>query len=199
MQYVCIEGCMGAGKTTLASLLSKKLNKEILLEDFERHPFLDDFYTNQTLYTFETEVCFLLMHYHQTKKALTNTRQDIISDYYIGKDMLFAYANLNSRREQQLFKNMYSYLSEQLKKPELIIHLKASDELILERIKNRGRENEKEISIEYITKLNKLYDKYFSGTNKDIEIITVDVDKCDFLLGDTIDEFIFQLKDRHWL
>lgn len=192
MRYICIEGCIGAGKTTLATLLSERLQSTILLENFEKHPFLDDFYSDIPTYAYETEIGFLLMHYHQIKKIfLSNVNTDVISDFYIGKDLLFAESNIVHEKELSIFKDLYEYLSSQLLKPNLIIYLKASNDLLLKRIKNRGRENEKNVDLDYISKLNAEYNNNYSKDIDGIKVLTIDMDKVDFLKDiSALDELI---------
>lgn len=186
MQYICIEGCMGAGKTTVATLLAEKFNQTPLLENFEKHPFLDDFYSNMPLYAYETEIGFLLMHYHQIRKESYHSSNCIISDFYIGKDMLFAEANILNRKELSIFRDLYIYLSSQLIKPDLIIYLEASDNLLFNRVINRGRENERNIGLAYIQKINLEYRNCFSKGMDGIKVLTVDMDKYDFLKNELV-------------
>ena len=195
MRYISIEGCIGAGKTTVATLLSHKLHNYLLLENFEKHPFLDDFYSDIPLYAYETEIGFLLMHYHQIKKAFINST-DVISDFYIGKDMLFAESNISHKRELEIFKDLYRYLSSQLTKPNLIIYLKASNELLLRRIKDRGRENEKDMDLAYINKINSEYNQNYSGEVDGIRVLLIDMDNVDFLREETaLDNLIQQISE----
>jgi deoxyadenosine/deoxycytidine kinase len=173
---------MGAGKTTVATLLAEKFNQIPLLENFDKHPFLDDFYSNMSLYAYETEIGFLLMHYHQIRKEFHHNKNNyIISDFYIYKDMLFAEANILNIKELSIFEDLFKYLSSQLLKPDLIIYLEASDNLLFSRVQNRSRENEKNIGLDYIQKINLEYKSYFCKNVDDIKTITVNMDKYDFL------------------
>jgi deoxyadenosine/deoxycytidine kinase len=123
MKYICVEGCIGVGKTTVATQLANVIDgASLLLEDFGRHPFLDDFYANPK-YTFETEINFLLIHYHQLLKAIGEQPQILISDYFFKKDMLFADANILSEEEMSIFIQLFDYLSTRLVQPNIIICL----------------------------------------------------------------------------
>lgn len=191
MNYICVEGCIGAGKTTVATLLSQVLSKELLLENFQVHPFLDDFYMDAAKYAYETELGFLLIHYHQIKKAFEGNKDYLISDFYICKDMLFAEANILHEKEFYIFKELYDYLASQLSEPDIIIYLSASNELLLKRIFKRGRDCEKAIDLAYIDKINSKYKEHFSVLKKNTRIIKVNMDECDFVEDEQqIDELV---------
>ena len=169
-----------------------------MLENYEKHPFLDDFYSNTSMYAYETEISFLLLHYHQIKKVFFSNQEDVVSDFYIGKDMLFAKANIVHKKEYELFYELFRHLSGQLMKPDMVIFLSASDELLLNRIKKRGRDTEKNIDLAYIQKINLAYDFYFANEIKDIEVIKINMDECDFLTNEImIDNLIDEICHGH--
>ncbi len=192
--YVAIEGCIGSGKTTVAKLLATERNSNLILEKFKDNPFLDKFYSNPSRYALETELAFILIHYHQILHELQQQKKvEYISDFHISKDLLFAEMNL-SKKDLIIFKNLYTALTERLPVPDVILCLQCSDKLILERVKQRNQGSEHRIDLEYFLKLNKLYDNYFAeAKNPKIE---VDMNKLDFVsspecitwLSDKIDE-----------
>ena len=179
MKYIVVEGCIGAGKTTVARILAEKHKSTLLLEKFEENPFLDKFYVNKSAYALETELCFALIHYHQLKDALQQKKHNsFITDFCIEKDTLFADMNL-SKRELGLFYSVYRFLSNQLKPPELMVCLHCTDELIIERITHRNRNKEDVTWADYFIKLNHLYEHFFErGPWKRID---VDMNKMNFL------------------
>jgi deoxyadenosine/deoxycytidine kinase len=182
LKYICVEGCLGIGKTTIAKMLASKIyNSNLLLEDFESHPFLDDFYKNE-LFTFETEINFLLIHYHQLLKATTANPGILVSDYAMYKDVLFADANLENPVEHKLFMDMYDYLITKMPKPDTIICLSGSDRMIYDRIIKRNRAAEQNVSFDYIKRINSHYNRLFkSFKERNINTIDIDMGKNDFV------------------
>jgi len=180
MKYIAVEGCIGAGKTTVARILAEKYNSNLLLEKFEENPFLDKFYVNKSAYALETELGFALIHYHQLKDALQQKKHNsFISDFCIEKDTLFAEMNL-SGKELGLFYTVFRFLSDQLKPPELMVCLHCTDNLIIERTKQRNRNKENVTWEDYFIKLNHLYKQFFKkGPWKRID---VDMNEMNFLL-----------------
>ncbi|MCK5605948.1 deoxynucleoside kinase [Candidatus Pacearchaeota archaeon] len=177
--YVAVEGCIGSGKTTVSRLLVDKRNSSLILEDSQANPFLDKFYSNPPRYAFETELAFVLIHYHQISNEMQlHESNDYIADFCISKDLLFAKMNLNDN-DLALFKNLYFPLAKRLPEPDIMICLKCSDELILERIKQRGQGSEHCIDPEYFLDLNKRYDAYF--TEIKTAKIEVNMDEVDFI------------------
>lgn len=132
-------GAIASGKTTLTNAYLK-FGKNTEFEDFSRISMLDDFYSDPLSVSFETEISFTLQHYYQIKKAL-RTGECTICDFSSVDDYAFALAILNEK-EMEIYNQIFSYIIGQIGKPQKLIHLYAStDELIL-RIKKRGRENE---------------------------------------------------------
>ncbi|MDR0472409.1 MAG: deoxynucleoside kinase [Treponema sp.] len=181
MKYICIEGCIGVGKTTLATQLASSINGAcILLEDFGAHPFLEDFYTDSK-YTFETELNFLLIHYHQLLKAMNNQPPLLIGDYFFGKDKLFADANILSEKEIAIFMQLYDYLLCKLVQPDIIVCLSGTTDMIYNRILTRNRESEKNVSYDYISKINMNYEVFFSEIRKIYCTVDIDMNENDFV------------------
>jgi len=181
MKYICVEGCIGVGKTTVVTQLASFFNDvHVLLEDFGAHPFLGDFYADSK-YTFETELGFLLIHYHQLQKAVNDRPNLLISDYFFGKDKLFADANIMSEKEIDIFIRLYNYLLSNLVQPDIIICLSGATDMIYNRILNRNRESEKNISYEYIKKINSNYEKFFSEISKNYSTININMNENDFV------------------
>jgi len=158
-KYIAIEGAIGVGKTTLAKNISNTMKCQTLFEDFSDNPFLKNFYDNNQTNSFSTQLYFLLKRIDQL--ALLNTSSDmLISDFYFGKDELFAKLNL-SDIEYEMYKKIKSKLEFSPPIPDLIIYLQASTDILLERIKNRGLMIEKNIKKKYIDSVNELYMKHF--------------------------------------
>lgn len=167
--YITIEGCIGAGKTTLARLLGRKIRAKVLLEATKKHPFIRDFYSKPQDYAFQTEMNFILIHYHQLQKAKQAGwfKSTVVSDFLFDKDWLFAMLTLGKHREFQLFKNTFDLFKTRIPSPDLVFYLRAPAKFLYQRIRSRGRDFERNISFEYLEKLNKKYDDFFSKYPKE--------------------------------
>ncbi|MDO8999117.1 MAG: 2-amino-4-hydroxy-6-hydroxymethyldihydropteridine diphosphokinase [Bacteroidota bacterium] len=158
LKYICIEGNIGSGKTTLAKALASKLNATFLPEEFENNPFLPLFYENQELFAFPLEYSFLIDRFRQIEQTLKNEKKLIVSDYSLYKCLWFAEINL-SKSDFQLFKKQFKIILDQLPKPDLIIHLTTTTKNLKQNIIKRNRKYEKNIAEEYLIALNNQYHK----------------------------------------
>ena len=146
--FITIEGNIGAGKTTLAHLLSKRLNARLILEEFADNPFLPKFYENQQQYAFPLELFFMAERYKQLKDLLQTKdmfQHVTISDYLFTKCLLFAKVNL-PEEEFLLYQKLFDIINPQLVQPDLLIYLHAPVTKLKENIRNRNRLYEKGIS-----------------------------------------------------
>ena len=181
LSYIAIEGVIGAGKTSLARILSKRLNGRLVLEKHEENPFLADFYKDPARYAFETQMFFLLNRYRQ---QLDLQQQDlfqrmIISDYIFQKDRIFASLTLEDR-EFVLYEKVANLLEREIIAPDLVIYLQANTKRLMMNIKRRGRPYEKNISPEYIRALVEAYNHFFFHY-ADTPLLIVNMDGLDFV------------------
>lgn len=158
-KYIAIEGAIGVGKTTLAKKISDTVKCKTLFEDYVTNPFLKDFYDNNQLNSFSTQVHFLLRRLEQSIEV-KSTENLLISDFYFGKDELFAKLNL-TQVEYAMYQELRKKLDFNPPIPDLIIYLQAPSEILLERIKKRGLDIERNIKKEYIDSVNEIYMKHF--------------------------------------
>ena len=199
IKYIAIEGVIGAGKTSLAKMISEKLNAKLVLESFEDNPFLEKFYKNPRRYALHTQMYFLLSRY----KQLLELRQDdlfhnyIISDYIFEKDKIFAYLNL-ADDELELYEKMVSFIERNLQTPDLVIYLQSTVERLLANINKRGRPAEKQMSETYISDLNEAYN-YFFFRFKASRVMIVNATEIDFVNNKyDFDELVAEiLKPEH--
>ena len=158
-KYIAIEGAIGVGKTTLAKKISDTVKCKTLFEDYITNPFLKDFYDTNQLNSFSTQVHFLLRRIEQSIEV-KGTENLLISDFYFGKDEIFAKLNL-TQAEYAMYQELRKKLDFNPPIPDLIIYLQASSEILLERIKKRGLDIERNIKKEYIDSVNEIYMKHF--------------------------------------
>jgi deoxyadenosine/deoxycytidine kinase len=180
-KFITIEGNIGAGKTTLAHLLSKKLNARLILEEFADNPFLARFYENPDQYAFPLELFFMAERYKQLKDLMhtTDLFQSItVSDYLFTKCLLFAKVNLPSE-EFRLYQKLFDIIHQQLLHPDILIYLHAPVKKLKENIKKRKRAYEQSISDQYLFNIQETYTSYIKQHN--IKTLFVDVTDADFL------------------
>jgi deoxyguanosine kinase len=180
--YIAIEGVIGVGKTTLARLLQPIFKAQLLLEVFEENPFLAEFYTDRERYAFQTQIFFLLSRYHQQNavpRHLSNGEQ-IIADYTFEKDVLFASINL-SGDELDVYYEVHKALAEKIPKPDLIVYLRASTDILMQRIASRDRSYERNMEREYIDQLNHAYEAFFGDDYKGSPVLTIDTNKLNYV------------------
>ena len=158
-KYIAIEGAIGVGKTTLAKKISDTVKCKTLFEDYVTNPFLKDFYDHNQLNSFSTQVHFLLRRIEQSIEV-KGTENLLISDFYFGKDELFAKLNL-TQVEYAMYQELRKKLNFNPPIPDLIIYLQAPSEILLERIKKRGLDIERNIKKKYIDSVNEIYMKHF--------------------------------------
>jgi deoxyguanosine kinase len=160
--FIAIEGPIGVGKTTLAKRLASSFNYQTLLEEAEDNPFLEKFYRNSKQVALATQLFFLF----QRAQKIQDLRQtDIfepvrVSDFLIEKDPLFARLNLDGD-EFQLYEKVYQQLTIDAPRPDLVIYLQASTDVLLSRIESRGIGFERAISRDYLERLNEVYSEFF--------------------------------------
>lgn len=162
-------------------MLGEKIRGQTLLEHTEDNPFLDKFYQYPKKYGFQTQIYFLLKRYqHETEISQINLFQrSIITDYLFDKDRVFARANLNDD-EFWLYEQMFQLLKRRVTPPDLVIFLQAKTEILMERIKKRGREFERAISYKYLDEINQAFNNFFFHYS-DSPLLVVDASKIDFV------------------
>jgi len=181
--YIAIEGVIGVGKTTLASLLAPSFKADVLLEVFEENPFLSDFYGDRQRYAFQTQMFFLLSRYHQQRRyvhGLLDDGNSLISDYTFAKDSLFASINLQGD-ELDMYGRIHEALAEKIIMPDLLVYLRADTSILMQRIAMRDRRYERNMDVNYIDQLNQAYEKFFSKPYNGTPILVIDSNHLDFV------------------
>ncbi len=180
--YIAIEGNIGAGKTTLAKMMSDDFNAKIVLERFADNPFLPKFYEDKERFAFPLEMSFLADRYQQLMDDLAQFdlfKNFIVSDYYIFKSLIFAQVTL-AHEEYILYRRMFDIIYKEIIKPDLYVYLYQNTERLLENIKNRGRNFEQNITAGYLDKIHQGY-LNFIKTDQKLNTLIVDVSNLDFV------------------
>lgn len=193
--YIVIEGNIGAGKTTLATMISEEFNARLVLERFAENPFLPRFYEDPARFAFPVELSFLAERYRQLKDEIVE--QDLfksftVADYYFMKSLIFASSTLE-RDEFNLYRQIFHIIYSSLPKPDLYVYLHLSPDRLLNNIALRGREYEKTITASYLADIQESYFSFFKQ-NTENKYLILDINSLDFvknkndyrLLADTI-------------
>lgn len=187
-RYIALEGPIGVGKTSLATLLAEKLSASTVFENVEENPFLKEFYENPRRNAFKAQLFFLLSRYQQqvnlADSGLLSSpgkrgRQTIISDYHFAKDRIFARLNLDEQ-EMALYEQVFMMLDPRIPRPDLVIYLQAKQETLEKRIRNRGKAYEKGLDTKYLKKVVSAYDDYFFYYNE-TPLLVINTTKIDFV------------------
>ncbi|MBG0770838.1 MAG: deoxynucleoside kinase, partial [Anaerolineaceae bacterium] len=155
---------------------------ELLLEIFEENPFLSDFYGDRARYAFQTQIFFLLSRYHQQRKGVRDALAAnpwLLSDYTFDKDPLFAAVNLEGD-ELEMYYRVHEALAEKITRPDLIVFLKADNDVLMQRIAQRDRPYERQMDVNYIATLNQTYETHFANYSTG-NVLTINTNQLDFV------------------
>jgi len=160
--FIAVEGPIGVGKTTLAKRLANSFNYETLLEQADENPFLERFYQDRRGGALPTQLYFLFQRTRQIQAIRQGDmfNQVRVSDFLIEKDQLFAQVTLDDE-ELKLYQTVYQQLTIDAPRPDLVIYLQASTDVLLERVQRRGIQAEKAIDADYLSQLNDAYTRFF--------------------------------------
>jgi 2-amino-4-hydroxy-6-hydroxymethyldihydropteridine diphosphokinase len=194
LNYIAIEGNIGAGKTTLATKIAEDCNGKPILERFADNPFLPKFYKDQNRYAFPLEMSFLADRYQQLSDDLAQFdlfKDFIVADYHIFKSQIFAKVTLQED-EFRLYKTMFDIMYKEMPKPDLYIYLYQNTDRLLANIKKRGRSYEQDISSNYLEKINQGYLEYIKSQT-DINALIIDISELDFVKNQ--EDYIYILNE----
>jgi len=181
-RYICIEGNIGSGKSSFCQMIGNEYNSKVILEEFDENPFLPYFYEDQDKYAFAVELFFMTERHKQLEKALIS--QDLfhefsISDYTFVKNLLFARKNLNER-ELRIYNKIFQVLNNDVPRPDIIVYFHRNVDILLQQIAKRGRSFEKNITAEYLTKIQNSYFEYFRNILS-FPVLIIDLNTIDFV------------------
>lgn len=182
LNYIAIEGNIGAGKTTLATKIAKNFNAKMVFERFAENPFLPKFYKDQNRFAFPLEMSFLADRYQQLSDDLSQFdlfTDFVVADYHIFKSIIFAKVTLHDD-EFRLYKTLFDIIYKEMPKPDLYVYLYQNTERLLENIKKRGRNYEQDIEADYLEKINLGY-LDFIKSQPNLNALIIDVSSLDFV------------------
>ena len=194
-QLIAVEGPIGVGKTTVVDRLAERLDAEKVMEEWSTNPFLRPFYDNRAGAAFQTELFFLLSRHRQLQELQQRSLFGKVTlvDYVFEKSRLFAYLNLDDS-ELLIFDKLFALLSESVPRPDLVVFLQAPTEVLVKRVRARGRAEEGNLSEEYLAEVNRAYNHYFfhySATPL-LVVNTADVDFAN--CAEDVDELLKQVR-----
>lgn len=174
-RVVSIEGNIGAGKTTLATLIAAATGRQLVLEQFEQNPFLENFYAQPEQYAFHTELFFLAERYEQWRQIPSGP---IVADYALAKSLYFAEITLKGA-EFDIFSRIYKGLTHLVQPPDLTVYLYRSTEQLSQHIKQRGRVYEQDIEDAYLEQIQDNYLRHLRLLSNQ-PIVVIDARERDF-------------------
>jgi deoxyguanosine kinase len=193
--HVAVDGPIGVGKTSVVERLAQRLDALTVLEDWSHNPFLRDFYDGKPGAAFQTELFYLLSRYRQQQDLRQRDlfRQVTLSDYVFEKSRLFSYLNLDDN-ELLIYDKLYALLGEELRPPDLVIYLQAPTEVLMQRIRARGRPEEESLSEDYLAEVNRAYNHYFFHYTA-APLLVVSTAEVDFVShAEDVDDLLKQVR-----
>jgi len=200
--FIAVEGPIGAGKTTLATMLGEHFRLPVVKEIVEENPFIDKFYQNMDDWSFQLEMFFLCNRYKQLKETVHEyvmAGKPVVSDYHIFKNLIFSQRTLTGA-ERDKYGQIYHILTDDLPKPNMIIYIKANLETLLHRIAKRGRSFEQGMDPGYLEQLIEDYEAAMASLAErepSTIIMTIDASRVDFVQNQhQFEEIASQLKEN---
>lgn len=180
-RYIVVEGPIGVGKTALTTILTKSLKARALLEVVEENPFLASFYSDRAKFAFQTQLFFLLSRFRQQQELWQQDlfAQVTVSDYLFAKDRIFATLTLDAN-ELSLYERVWDVMGPRVIKPDLVIYLQARVEVLLARIRKRGRDFERRFDPDYLGQVCRAYSDFFFHYNE-TPLLVVNTSDIDFV------------------
>lgn len=182
VQFLAIEGNIGAGKSTLAKKIAHDFNAKLVLERFADNPFLPKFYEDQARYAFPLEMSFLADRYQQFMDDTSQFdlfKTFMVGDYDIFKSLIFAQITLQ-KEEFELYRKVFTFMYKEVRKPDIYVYLYQSTDRLLDNIKRRGRTYEQKIKPEYLEKIHRGY-LGFIKSHPEQENLIIDLQELDFV------------------
>ena len=190
-KFICISGIIGAGKSTLTKNLSTELKYEPFFEPVKQNEYLEKFYKDMHKYGFSMQIYLLNKRFHDHQRAIWSNK-NVIQDRSIYEDVIFAKMLYESKHISELdfktYRDTFLNMTNFLHRPDLIVYLDVKPKIALERVRKRGRECEKSLSLEYLTSLKEGYEEWLEYMEKRIKIIRIDYNE--FLTTEQVKKII---------
>jgi deoxyguanosine kinase len=178
-RYVVVEGPIRVGKSTLAQVLADRMHARRIF-DCEDNPFLAGFYKEERGAAFAAQMYFLWERQRRLREAaIPDASGAIVTDFLFEKDKVFAYLNLDNE-ELKLYERYYESLAAEMPKPDLVIYLQATPEVLRARIAKKGAQAESRISPEYLTEVVRAYEHFFFHYTAS-DLLVVNTSEIDFV------------------
>ncbi|RME48303.1 MAG: deoxynucleoside kinase [Caldilineae bacterium] len=182
--FVAVAGNIGVGKSTLTEKLSARLGWTPFFEAVDDNPYLADFYQDMQRWSFHSQIYFLSRRLRHHKDLMAHPGP-VVQDRTVYEDAEIFAANLYRQghmlpRDYRSYRELYEVMVELLPPPDLLIYLKASVPTLLRRIAKRGRDFERDIAPEYLTRLNELYNAWIDSFTL-CPVLTLDADRLNFV------------------
>jgi deoxyadenosine/deoxycytidine kinase len=191
-----VDGPIGVGKTTFCRILADRVGGHLILEEAAKNPFLASFYNDRRRHALQTQFFFLLSRYAQQRELLEYDlfMKKVVADYTFEKDLLFASVNL-SDEELSLYKQVSALFEKSLPRPDLVVFLTASLDVLVERIRRRDIPYEREIDADYLRAVSDSYNHHFFHYNK-TPLLVIKTDRLDFVENsEHLDEIFNQIAE----
>ena len=161
-RYIAVEGPVGAGKSVLAQTLAERLGSRLIAESAEENPFLRGFYADRKKYAFQAQLFFLLSRFQQQQALFQQDlfSQSTVADYLFARDRIFATLTL-APEELGLYERVYELLGPRIVRPDLVVYLQARTDVLLSRVRRRGRDFERGIDAPWLDTLSRAYNDFF--------------------------------------
>lgn len=178
--FIGIAGNIGVGKTTFTRIVAEKMKWTPYYESVNNNPYLKDFYSDMERWSFNLQIYFL-HHRFKVHQEMTESGGGVIQDRTIYEDVeifaknLYKMGNMD-KRDWKNYSDLFAVMTSYLRKPDIVVYLKASVPTLVDRIRKRGRNYEKDIDIAYLEKLNESYEMWI-GSLSEIPVLTVETDE----------------------
>ncbi len=198
--FMAIAGNIGVGKTTITNKLSERLKLEPFFERVIDNPYLDDFYKDMNRWSFNLQIFFLSNRFND-QRIISNSPAPCIQDRSIYEDAeIFAYIlhkqGFMTDRDYENYRDLFAIMTQYLRKPDLIVYLRASTWTLISRIRKRGRDYEQKISKDYLFELNEAYERWINSIKDSYNVLIVDADELDLDKRPHLIENVYQDIDK---
>ena len=183
-KFVAVAGNIGVGKSTLVALLCQRLNWQPFYEPVADNPYLADFYADMSTWSFHSQI-FFLSHRLRAHRQLLDHPTSVLQDRTVYEDAEIFAENLYRQglihpRDYRTYRDLYEVLTDFLPPPDLVLYLRASVPTLLSRISHRGRDYERQISFDYLSQINALYEEWIARFSL-CPVLTVPSDDLDYV------------------